>query len=493
MFILPLLSIFYIVIARARGARVCYWDLGCFTDEPPYPERLPQPPEALNVQFLLYTRHNMDDPQTLTVWDVQGADTSYFNRTADTKVIIHGFIDDSDVEWLINMKDAILYREEANVILVDWAGGSQTLDYTQAASDTRVVGSELARFIIFIKYLKDYPEERFHLIGHSLGSHIAGQAGKLWKGIGRITGLDPAYPFFEGKPPEVRLDPTDAIFVDAIHTDGDATHKLAGFGMMDPVGHLDFYPNGGMDQPGCGESLFEYVRDQGVWGGGETFVVCNHLRAVLLFIESINSDCPWKAYPCSDFQPFVDGKCMTCGDVGCYSMGYDADKAYTAGSPVNIKLYMTTADSYPFCHEELHHVKLSLSKPPDCEEYKAEQLYLRLRGDNKSTENTPLLKDHLSLEHKRDNFEFIVGSRKGIGSIRGLDLRWKPYSDNILSSLGVFAEWLFASDLGTCVKLDKVRVNTAGDVNGTTTEVVCTRRDLQPDITQTFQVEEGCL
>ena len=35
---------------------------------------------------------------------------------------------------------------------------------------------------------------------------------------GVLLGLDPAGPYFEGTPPEVRLDPTDANFVDVIHS-----------------------------------------------------------------------------------------------------------------------------------------------------------------------------------------------------------------------------------------------------------------------------------
>ena len=51
---------------------------------------------------------------------------------------------------------------------------------------------------------------------------------------------------FENAHPSVRLDTTDADFVDIIHTD------LKGLGIDQPIGHLDFYPNGGDVQPGCG-------------------------------------------------------------------------------------------------------------------------------------------------------------------------------------------------------------------------------------------------
>ena len=75
--------------------------------------------------------------------------------------------------------------------------------------------------------------EQFHIIGHSLGSQVAGYAGEriqklTGKKIGRISGLDPASPLFEDMPTFVRLDPSDAIFVDVIHSD--ASDDVLDFG-----------------------------------------------------------------------------------------------------------------------------------------------------------------------------------------------------------------------------------------------------------------------
>lgn len=68
--------------------------------------------------------------------------------------------------------------------------------------------------------------EDVHIIGHSLGAHTAGYAGERIEGLGRITGLDPAEPYFQGMPGKVRLDTTDAKLVDVIHTDGTSIFLL---------------------------------------------------------------------------------------------------------------------------------------------------------------------------------------------------------------------------------------------------------------------------
>ncbi|NXO59377.1 LIPR3 protein, partial [Aramus guarauna] len=139
--------------------------------------------------------------------------------------------------------------ENINCIAVDWQDGAKGT-YIRAVNNIRVTGAEIAYFIKTLQKISRYSPCKIHLIGHSLGAHTAGEAGRSIPGIRRITGLDPAGPCFEGTPPEVRLDPTDANFVDVIHSNA-AHFPAIGLGMYNTTGHLDFYPNGGTMMPGC--------------------------------------------------------------------------------------------------------------------------------------------------------------------------------------------------------------------------------------------------
>lgn len=112
------------------------------------------------------------------------------------------------------------------------------------------IGEYVAAFIEFLVSEVQVSYDDVHILGHSLGAHVAGYAGNYVPGkLGRITGLDPAGPAFETpylKDAEERLDSTDANFVDIIHT------CAGSLGILRPIGHVDFYPNGGtFRQPGC--------------------------------------------------------------------------------------------------------------------------------------------------------------------------------------------------------------------------------------------------
>lgn len=57
-------------------------------------------------------------------------------------------------------------------------------NYVRAAANTRLVGRQLAKLIRSL----DVPLEKVHMIGFSLGAHVAGFAGAELGNVSRITG-----------------------------------------------------------------------------------------------------------------------------------------------------------------------------------------------------------------------------------------------------------------------------------------------------------------
>ena len=72
------------------------------------------------------------------------------------------------------MTNLFLLNDDVNVIVIDWGGGSSGL-YSQTAANTRLVGLEVSALIDYLMEYKGARLEDFHLVGHSLGSHIAGR------------------------------------------------------------------------------------------------------------------------------------------------------------------------------------------------------------------------------------------------------------------------------------------------------------------------------
>jgi len=115
-----------------------------------------------------------------------------------------------------------------------------------------------------------------------------GNAGARTKGlIETIIGLDPAGPLFSSSRTDNRLDPTDGKYVQVIHTnDG-----MLGFGIN--MGHVDYYPNGGSSQPGCGLDLVGS---------------CAHSRAYEYYAESLLEN-HFVSQKCDTYRNFGNSLC----------------------------------------------------------------------------------------------------------------------------------------------------------------------------------------
>ena len=167
--------------------------------------------------------------------NVTSITSSNFNVSNPTKIIIHGFGSSCTKIWPREMRLSFLQVEDVNVICVDWAAGAVDPNYVRAAVNTRLVGKQVALLIKAINLEFGDINNSTHLVGFSLGAHVCGFVGKEVRNLSRITGLDPAGPLFEGYSPKVRLDKTDANYVDVIHSNGESL-IIGGLGAWEPIG-----------------------------------------------------------------------------------------------------------------------------------------------------------------------------------------------------------------------------------------------------------------
>ncbi|XP_021494876.1 pancreatic lipase-related protein 2 [Meriones unguiculatus] len=395
-----------LLLATVGGKEVCYGHLGCFSNEKPWAGMIqrplkifPWPPERIGTRFLLYTNKNPSNYQVISATDPATIEASNFQLDRRTRFIIHGFIDQGEDGWKLDMCKRMFKVEKVNCICVDWRHGSRT-EYTQAAYNTRVVGAEIAFLVQVLWTELGYSPEKVHLIGHSLGAHVAGEAGRRLEGhVGRITGLDPAEPCFQGLPELVRLDPSDAMFVDVIHTDSAPIVPYLGFGMSQKVGHLDFFPNGGKEMPGCQKNILSTIVDiNGIWEGTRNFAACNHLRSYKYYASSILNPDGFLGYPCSSYEKFQQDDCFPCPEEGCPKMGHYADQFEGKTAGVEQTFFLNTGDSGNFTRWR-YKVSVTLSGPKKRSGY----ILVALYGSNGNSKQYEIFRGSLKPEasHER--------------------------------------------------------------------------------------------
>ncbi|XP_041981605.1 pancreatic lipase-related protein 2-like [Aricia agestis] len=233
-------------------------------------------------------------------------------------LLIHGFMESSKGAMVQTLAREYKKKDGVEIFAVD-GRNAIGIEYFVSTTYARFLGEELGWFLgVIVK--NGVNPAKISVVGHSLGAHIAGVAGQVvqentGQKLGRITGLDPARPCFTNIHPEGRLDPSDAGFVDVIHTNAGV------LGLSQSVGHLDFYPNGGSSQPGC------------------VLTTCHHSRAWEFFAETIMSPDRFPGRKCWNLTSFQNGDCRN--NKVAY-MGARL-RSVTPG-----KYYLSTSESPPF-------------------------------------------------------------------------------------------------------------------------------------------------
>ncbi|XP_054010936.1 uncharacterized protein LOC128893753 [Hylaeus anthracinus] len=271
-----------------------------------------------DVTFYLYTNLNPILPQLLFVNDTWTFEFSLFNMQNPTVFVAHGWSNSHLNPACTQVKDAYLKHGEYNVILVDWSPITKN-SYPFACNRVVMVGKHVSSMIDFIED-QGVDVSKMTTVGHSLGAHVAGLAAYYARSkVDYVVGLDPALPGFENVGPGSRISKKDGKYVMIIHTAG------ATLGMVAPIGHVDFYPNGGYTQPGCTVDFID---------------ACSHYRAPKYFAESINSKVGFLGQKCSSYKNFKNRKCKS------------KPVAYMGTAEPNFKIrgvyYLKTASESPF-------------------------------------------------------------------------------------------------------------------------------------------------
>lgn len=250
-----------------------------------------------SISFYLFTRKNPYNGQKVVVypkWD--NISLSNFNLSHPNKFLIHGYNGDISLGPLMDIKTEYLSKGEHNIWAVNWPSLCEAPCYPMAAYNTRHAGACIADFIKRLRHYHPLPD--IHIIGFSLGAHVAAFTAthlRPFYTLPRITGLDPAMPFFMTSNIDHKLDPSDAKFVDVLHTNAFVQGK------PDRCGHVDFYMNGGINQPGC----FNASNPIG----------CDHHRSLMYFSESIRSKVGFWGWPCTGMVAYLKNNCPPRGEA----------------------------------------------------------------------------------------------------------------------------------------------------------------------------------
>ncbi|XP_055627681.1 pancreatic triacylglycerol lipase-like [Toxorhynchites rutilus septentrionalis] len=247
-----------------------------------------------DMSFRLFTRLNPDVGQVLRWNDPSSIFNSNFNPSHPTRFTIHGWRADGESDLHSMIRYNYLARGDFNVISVDWGQGSKTINYYTARKRVSEVGDLVSRLIVTLSDTTGISLDSINVIGHSLGAHAAGNAGKYLNGaLNTIVGLDPAGPFFSEGHDDI-LSSGDARYVEAVSTNAGT------LGFKQPLGHANFYPNGGKSQPGCGIDLIG---------------TCAHSRSYEYFAESLITRVGFVAIGCETVDDAIAGRCNGHGAI----------------------------------------------------------------------------------------------------------------------------------------------------------------------------------
>ncbi|XP_067643155.1 lipoprotein lipase isoform X2 [Eurosta solidaginis] len=272
-----------------------------------------------DIKYYVYNRLSAEHAYPIEL-NVESIVRSFYQAWKPTLISIHrleGTQKSPENHAIITAK---LQQEDCNVLVVDWSRVANSSSEDILATNAAVAAS-IADFLLFLHKHFAVQLSRIHLVGFSEGAHIAGLVGRnilklTSQKVKRITGLDPAGGIFTTSMSAGHcLSAEAAEFVEIVHTNAG---KL---GLLAPIGHVDYYPNGGVQQPGCEVANAD---------------ICAHERAYELVPEMWSERNEFLAQQCSTLVHINRDNCVWIN----VKMGEDAQ--------VHGIYYVETNGGYPY-------------------------------------------------------------------------------------------------------------------------------------------------
>ncbi|XP_026727687.1 lipase member H-A-like [Trichoplusia ni] len=264
--------------------------------------------------------------QKYSYWNAKNiAKDPRINFKRKTLLVAIGYLDSPNLP--ISAMFANEYEERGyNVILVDYQRFA-TVHYHLATRLMRPVGMHVAEVLVQLTQ-NGLDPSKLELLGFSLGCHTASFIARHYqtmtgRNISTLTALEPSGPCFRNLGPNDRLDASNADFVQVIHT------NIDGYGMATPMGHIDFYVNGGEYQPS----------DIGFYPCTTT---CSHFRILPLWVSAIKNPKKFIGMKCKDIQQARDSDCYSNVPLETIVMGLGIDRSKRG------IFYLATSKEYPY-------------------------------------------------------------------------------------------------------------------------------------------------
>lgn len=166
------------------------------------------------------------------------------------------------------------------------------------------------------------------LLGFSLGGQTISYIARNYqiltgRNISAIVSLEPSGPCYRNLDETDRLAASNADFVQVIHT------NIDGYGMATPMGHVDFYVNGGEYQP---SDIMFYPCTS----------TCSHFRVLPLWLAILKNPGKFLGIKCNNIQEARDSDCYKNVPLVVNEVGLGIDRAKTG------IFYLSTSKGHPY-------------------------------------------------------------------------------------------------------------------------------------------------